>query len=257
VQALAGQTVEVPFRGTGWVYLGEASSRRGLEYASRRLDAEGQTFVFRAAEAGVYELEFYRQDFIRDYIINDTVTVIVGEPPPASSPSARFGADADRGVAVAEPRWPVIAGRTGPATGPVAPEPQAVPPSPSPGGAPVEADRAAASGSAESAAVEPPALLPRDTDAEDYLRRAREEYQEERYPQSMAILDQFLERFPLGSDEAWWLYGQICEKQGPSRNIRLALDCYRRLVAGYPQSSHYREARSRIAWLERYYINIQ
>jgi outer membrane protein assembly factor BamD (BamD/ComL family) len=100
-------------------------------------------------------------------------------------------------------------------------------------------------------------LLPRDTAAEEYVRRAREEYQEERYPQAMTILDQFLERFPLGSDEAYWLYAQIGEKQGPSRDIRLALDYYRRLVAEYPQSSHYREARRRIAWLERYYINIQ
>jgi outer membrane protein assembly factor BamD (BamD/ComL family) len=73
----------------------------------------------------------------------------------------------------------------------------------------------------------------------------------------MALLDQFLERFPLGSDEAYWLYAQLCEKQGPSRNIRLALDYYRRLVAEYPQSGHYRDARRRIAYLERRYINIR
>ena len=279
VQALAGQTVEIPFRGAGWVYLGEASSKRGMDYASRRLDAEGQTFVFRAVDPGVYELKFYRQDFIRDYIINDVVTVVVGEPPLAlpSSPSSRFGPAVDRGVVVAEPRWPVIASRTGPETGPAAPEPQAGSPSPAsgaadpsgtavpdtPGGAsvaaraPVEAGGAVAVGDAESAAAEPSLLLPRDTAAEEYMRRAREEYQGGRYPQAMAILDQFLERFPLGSDEAWWLYAQICEKQGPSRNIRLALDYYRRLTAEYPQSSHYREARRRIAYLERYYINIQ
>jgi hypothetical protein len=282
VRALAGQTVEVPFRGTGWVYLGEASSKRGLDYASRRLDPEGQTFVFRAAEAGVYELKFYRQDFIRDYIINDAVTVIVEEPPQAlsASPPSRFGAAVDRGVAVAEPRWPVIAGRTMPETGPAEPAARAGPPPPdsdtagpatrsgssasgaagpsgvpglvAPGEAPAEAGR-----DAESVADEPSMLLPPNTAAEEYVRRAREEYQGERYPQSVAILDQFLERFPLGSDEAYWLYAQICEKQGPSRNIRLALDYYRRLTAEYPQSSHYREARRRIAWLERYYINIQ
>jgi outer membrane protein assembly factor BamD (BamD/ComL family) len=126
-----------------------------------------------------------------------------------------------------------------------------------PGGAPAAADGAtdgeAALGGPESAA----AVLPRDTAAEEYLRRAREEYQGERYPQAMAILDQFLERFPLGSDEAYWLYARICEKQGPSRNIRLALDYYRRLVAEYPQSGRYSDARRRIAYLERYYINIQ
>jgi hypothetical protein len=277
VRALAGQTVEVPFRGAGWVYLGESSSKRGVDYASRRLDGEGQTFVFRALEAGVYELKFYRQDFIRDYIINDLVTVIVEEPPPALSGSPALRSGADRGVAVAEPRWPTVAGRTAPAaedaaleagdaaleTGDAAPAAKARPPvsgaaapgAAVPGGAPAAADGAAAPGDAESAAAE--SSLPQGAAAEEYVRRAWEEYQGGRYPQSQAILDQFLERFPLGSDEAYWLYAQVCEKQGPTRNIRLALDYYRRLVAEYPQSSHYNDARRRIAYLERYYINIQ
>jgi hypothetical protein len=329
VRALTGQIVEVPFRGTGWVYLGEASSKRGVDYSSRRLDGEGQTFVFRAVDAGVYELKFYRQDFIRDYIINDMVTVIVEEPPQALS---RSGSAAER--VVAEPRWPTVAGRSAPGTGDATSEagearpatgnagpaardatlgtrdagpaardagptardvaptardaapatrdaapgtgnavsaPQAGPAVPGaagiagavvpgtavPGGASVTADGAtdggAALGDAESAA----AVLPRDTAAEEYLRKAREEYRGERYPQATAILDQFMERFPLGSDEAYWIYAQICEKQGPSRNIRLALDYYRRLVAEYPQSGRYNDARRRIAYLERYYINIQ
>jgi hypothetical protein len=271
VRALAGQTVEVPFRGSGWVYLGESSSQRGVDYVSRRLDSEGQTFVFRAVEAGTYELKFYRQDFIRDYIINDMVTVIVGEPSLSAPP--RFGAAEDRGVAVAEPRWPTLAGRTAP--GDAAPGLQAAPaaraapvtqadPPALPAVAPATPPAAGSSGApvaeggaAESPAVEPSPALPQDTATEEYLRRAREEYEGERYPQSMAILDQFLTRFPLGSDEAYWLYAQVCEKQGPSRNIRLALDYYRRLVAEYPQSSHYNDARRRIAYLERYYINIQ
>jgi outer membrane protein assembly factor BamD (BamD/ComL family) len=99
--------------------------------------------------------------------------------------------------------------------------------------------------------------VPGGSAPEEYLRRAREEYQGGRYPEARAILDQFLEGFPLGSDEAYWLYAQVCERQGPTRNIRLALDYYRRLVAEYPQSGHYNEARRRIAYLERYYINIQ
>jgi hypothetical protein len=311
--------VEVPFRGTGWVYLGESSSKRGLDYASRRLDGEGQTFVFRAVEAGVYELKFYRQDFIRDYIINDRVTVMVEEPSLAVS---RSGAVAER--VVAEPRWPTLAGRTtpgtgdaGPGTGDTAPGTGTATPAagaaasgtgtatPAAGAASGTGAAASAAGAAtpaagtavsgtgsaapaaragraapgaagtpeaavagsavpggapaadEAAAGLAAAVLPQDTAAEEYLRRAREEYQGERYPQATAILDQFLERFPLGSDEAYWLYAQICEKQGPSRNIRLALDYYRRLTAEYPQSGHYGDARRRIAYLERYYLNIQ
>jgi outer membrane protein assembly factor BamD (BamD/ComL family) len=92
---------------------------------------------------------------------------------------------------------------------------------------------------------------------EEYLSRARAESEAGRLPQALGILDQFRGRFPLGSDEAWWLYAQLYEAPGSERDIRAALDYYRRLVNEYPQSKRYADARRRIAYLERYYINIQ
>jgi hypothetical protein len=100
-------------------------------------------------------------------------------------------------------------------------------------------------------------LMPEDTLTEDYLRRAREEYEAGRIPEGLALMDLFRERFPAGGDEAWWLYGQLLEYNSPRRDIRAALEYYRRLIRDYPQSSHYAEARRRIAYLERYYFNIQ
>jgi tetratricopeptide (TPR) repeat protein len=109
-----------------------------------------------------------------------------------------------------------------------------------------------------TAAAEPPeiALPPASLPAE-YLRRAREEFDAGRVSAAIGILDQFRDRFPAGSDEAWWLYGQLYEANSPRRDIRTALDYYRRLMREYPQSGRCNDARRRIAWLERYYINIQ
>ncbi|MDR1278194.1 MAG: hypothetical protein LBK02_05545, partial [Treponema sp.] len=104
IRATVGQLVEIPFRGTGWVYLGELGARRGVNYESRRLEPEGQSFVFRAEAAGTYALKFYKQDFIRDYILNDYVQVIVGEAPETSA-SGWFSPSLDRGRVRAE-RWP-------------------------------------------------------------------------------------------------------------------------------------------------------
>jgi hypothetical protein len=258
---VAGQIVEVPFRGTGWVYLGESGSKRGINYNTRRLDPEGQTFIFQAAEPGVYELKFYRQDFIRDYLINDLVTVIV-EDAPQDSPA--FGVPVDRDRVIAEPRWPAIP--PGPSS--VA---ETAPPVPPDRGGPVntpvieEAAPAAFPASAPAASPQggipetgtPGLTLPPGTSAEEYLRRAREEYGADRIPEAIAMLNQFMAQFPLGSDEALWLYAQAYEKQGPLRDIRLSLDYYRRLVNEYPQSNRYNDSRRRIAYLERYYINIQ
>ncbi|MCL2213576.1 MAG: tetratricopeptide repeat protein [Treponema sp.] len=104
VRANVGQILEIPFRGNGWVYLGELASRRGIVYSSRRNDTDGQSFVFSLDEAGTYVLKFYRQDFIRNFIINDHVQVIVGEAPAAVT--GWFNPSYDRGRVIAQPRWP-------------------------------------------------------------------------------------------------------------------------------------------------------
>jgi hypothetical protein len=294
VRATAGQIVEIPFRGTGWVYLGEMASRRGIAYSSRRLDPEGQSFIFRAEEAGSYVLKFYKEDFIRDYILNDYVQVIVGEVPGGSA--GWFSPPVDRGRVTAEPRWPSAAGQAEPgrrepgADRPPAsgtalpadspregsvqgaregdvrgtpPDEQTVPadsPARPGAGEPDGADNTDGEGETGTAEPEepfpagavPPGALP-----ETYFQKALEEFNAGRTGGAIAIMDSFRERFPSGSDEAWWLLGQFYEANSPSRDIRTSLDYYRRLVREYPQSRRYDDARQRIAYLERFYINIR
>jgi tetratricopeptide (TPR) repeat protein len=279
-----GQTIEIPFRGTGWVYLGELRSRPGVAYNSRRSDAEGQTFVFRAAEPGTFGLKFYKQDYIRDYILNDHVQVIVGEAPEREL----FTPSGDRGRVITAPRWPYLPGEEPPA-GTVGDEPNvsasssgetAVPQTPQPrsqkapqGSPPVRAEGrdddgivpvAPPQAVSPTAAGEQPDLpgnggpaLPEDARPDEYFSRARDAFEKGQIEQALALLDRFRERYPLGSDEAWWLYGQFLEAAGPNRDIRLALDYYRRLVREYPQSPRYNDARRRIAYLERFYFNIR
>jgi hypothetical protein len=299
VRATVGQLVEIPFRGTGWVYLGELGARRGVAYDSRRLDPEGQSFIFRAEAAGVYALKFYKQDFIRDYILNDYVQVVVGEAP-ESSGAGWFNPPLDRGRVSAE-RWPssleeagaAARSRAGSQAGAVPPadaDSSAGAADPADAVPPAGADSPAEQPSAEETAgagtppparqgisdegivpVRPPAaagqqgtavpetapVLPEGSLPEAYAQRAQDEFDAGRVAEALAVLDQFRERFPAGSDEIWWLYGQFYEANSPSRNIRTALDYYRRLVREYPQSRRYNDARRRIAYLERYYINIQ
>jgi hypothetical protein len=243
--------VEIPFRGTGWVFLGELEARRGIVYGSRRLDPEGQSFIFRTEEAGTYALKFYKQDFIRDYILNDYVQVIVGETPE----SPHFTLSTDRGRVIAEPRWPRLpepASSPGQAAVSVGSLPMGD--SPQGEGRPVAPVPTPEQGPGSSAASQAPSgpLSP-----ERYTTQAREAYDAGRIPQALSILDQFREIYPVGSDEAWWLYGQLLEANSPHRDVRSALDYYRRLVREYPQSPRFDEARRRIAYLERYYFNIQ
>ena len=276
VRVIAGQLVEIPFRGTGWVFLGELGSRRGISYDSRRLDPEGQSFIFRAETPGTYILKFYKQDFLRDYIINDHVQVIVGEAADSTG-IGWFNAPIDRGRIVAEPRWPLIEGSVPPAesnaqTAPLAaqemqnaaamqndpnaedsriiqdPIPSAI--------TGLEASQPGNSPGIAQSSPENPSP-PVYSGPDEYVRRAREEFDAGRVESALSILDKFRELYPLGTDEAWLLYGQLLEANSPGRDIRLALDYYRRLVRDYPQSPRVQEAQRRIAYLERFYFNLR
>jgi hypothetical protein len=262
--------------------LGEAGSKRGLSYVSRRIEPEGQNFIFLAEETGEYELRFYKQDFIRDYILNDHVRVIVedglGENSFFYTPPGTGLGDAGNSV-VAEPRWPLSA--AGPAALPEDPGAVGTERPESGGGAGPAVNGAntaaplgtgagprgpeeGANTAAETGAV--PAQRPgqgsagtekEDVEPSALVRRAREEQEGGHIPEALALLDRFRERFPLGSDEAWWLYGQLLEAPGPNRDIRRALEFYRRLVNEYPQSKRCEDAKKRIAYLERFYFNIR
>lgn len=288
VRATVGQLVEVPFNGTGWVFLGELGSRKGLPYDSRRLDAEGQSFVFRAEAAGIFALKFYKQDFVQDYILNDYVQVTIAELPGLTSIGG-FNAPRDRGRVVAEPRWPssdresvdrnsatvhsepvatpmsaVSAGESA-AVGDIVVESSVTPVIPPPAANSSEnvntgssVPQAAPETTGSSSSVPPGApSFPETALPEEYLDRARREYEAGTVGVALQVLDLFRERFPAGSDEAWWLYGRALEAAGPNRDIKSSLGFYKRLVSEYSQSSRYAEARKRIAYLERYYFDIR
>ena len=102
-----------------------------------------------------------------------------------------------------------------------------------------------------------PVLQNEPEDPAGFVRQAQQEFNAGRVEAALVILDAMKQRFPSGSDEAWWLYGQLLEANSPSRDIRLALEYYRRLVREYPQSGRASEAQQRIAYLERYYFNIR
>jgi hypothetical protein len=330
VRATVGQTIEIPFTGTGWVYLGELASRRGVVYDSRRLDREGQTFIFKAEETGTYALKFFKENFVGGYILNDHVQVIVGEAPAPST--GWFNSPVDRGRVIAEPRWPnpfqeaeirrgslstrpsadsppVTARDIVPVPGvpvtppaqssaaqPAATQPTAAqtPTAQSPAAANVPpAPQAQPSAPAQPSAVATPSAPPltaatlpgtpppqalvspppssSDTPQSDstatesgdpaspdvLLQRAKEAFDGGNAAAAIALLDQLKGYYPGGTDELYWYYGQFYEANTPSRNILLSLDYYKRLVNEYPQSTRFNDARRRIAYLERYYINIQ
>jgi len=332
-----GQLVEIPFRGRDWVFIGEVGARRGIAYDSRKMDLEGESFIFRVDAPGVYALKFYRQDFARDLVLNDHVQIVAGGTPETTG-LGWFNPPIDRSRVVVGPRWPnffdqppqrpesraeqqlsraveenvpvyqptaetrqadaragqpAVAARTPTTAQPQAPattqqpaarapataqppataqQPKAAPqPAPAPARQPSNArtEPARPQGLSGGTAVAqaspvqqpppdpppPPVAEPKNPDT--ILKEARDEFNAGRIASALTLLDEFRRFYPSGSDEAWWLYGQCYEANSPNRNMLSALDYYRRLVRDYPQSSRLTDARRRVAYLERFYINIQ
>ena len=285
VRATVGQLVEIPFYGTGWVFLGEIGARRGITFDSRRLDDEGQSFIFRTETPGTYILRFYRQDFIRDFVINDHVQVIISEAPDTSG-TGLFSPPIDRGRVIAEPRWPpldqppqasspaiaVPPSAAIPAAPPVETQPQAVPPALPPGALPPPA---ASTDVFEGGIfdyifpdegftdlpeyiVEDPSPSVISISPEELLNLARAEFNSGRIESSLSYMDVLVTEYPSSlSDEALWLLGQLYEANSPLRDIRLSLEYYQRLIREYPQSPLVLDAQRRISFIERFYFNIR
>ena len=292
VRATVGQIVEIPFRGNNWIYLGELASRRGIVYNSRRNDPDGQSFIFTLEDAGAYVLKFYRQDFIRDYIINDHVQVIAGEAPAATA--GWFNPSVDRGRVIAEPRWPsvleeaqirngqrpdtvpvvsgnapdlsAVQGQTAQQSAAVTPAAAQIPASQTPSAvsqAAAVSPNASQLQSADNlrqvndAAAQTVPAAPERLPPDVILHRAKESFDRGNVAGAISSLNQYMQYYPGGSDEAYWMMGQFYEANSPERNILLSLDYYKKLVNEYPQSARFADARSRIAYLERFYINIR
>jgi len=330
IRVTVGQIIEIPFRGNGWVYLGELASRRGVVYNSRRSDPEGMSFIFSVEEPGTFTLKFYREDFTRGYIINDYVQIIAGAA--AAPGTAWFNPMIDRSRVVAEPRWPSVieeaemrrrleSGRaarssetavftptasqenaqqtTAPSLERTLPSQQTPQQTQQQGSAtqqgnatqtpplqttaPVVTQTPPSQTAAPVATQTPPlqttapavtqtpertqeeaentspvtAVIQESISPNMLLPRAKETFDAGNAAGAIALLDQYMQHYPNGSDEAYWLLGQFYEANTPSRNILLSIDYYKRLVNEYPQSNRLNDARRRIAYLERFYINIQ
>jgi hypothetical protein len=61
----------------------------------------------------------------------------------------------------------------------------------------------------------------------------------------------------LSADSDLWEQAQAAEKPGAGFDIQKAIKLYGRIVDDFPQSAHYEAARSRLAYLQRNYIELR
>jgi hypothetical protein len=74
------------------------------------------------------------------------------------------------------------------------------------------------------------------------------------------ILDRGLENDSAGEDqleEIYFALGKLYEKPGPLRDEPTAVGYYRKVVHGFPSGVYWQEAKERIRYLERHYLQLR
>ncbi len=257
VSLSSGQTLEVSYPGTGWVFLGDSSSRNGLSYLQRKLDGKDTLFSFRARNPGDYVLEFSRFDLLTDAYVPDALSVTVTEPSERKTGAVRA------------PSWRVVRESAEPIQkiappSSISDEPSlrtfSPPPSTaSPSSAPVSTSTASApsTGATPTASDAPVAASSSASSAAEFLAQARASLAAGKPGEALAALDSFFMNATESLDEGWFLRGQSFEAASPDRDIRKAIQAYETLTKAYPASVRWKDADARIRYLRQFYLQIR
>ena len=276
------QRLELTYPGHGWVYVGEQTSQPGLKYEQRKLQDNNSIFMFTAEKKGDYVLHFSYFDVFTNEFITDAVAVSVSA---ARSPAAKamvkapeYQGEVDAAETQAKKNTKETASQpssnsaanTG--TGTATHTAQAASEAPQTAGSGLQSknsEQAIAAGTTEaaspvmgntgsitaqnSAAADAEAPLSSD----QLLEKARTAIAAADAGTALTYLDNFFTTAEEKLDEGWFLKGRAYELNGSVRNIRLALDAYKTLTDGFPQSKYWAEADARIRYITGFYINIQ
>ena len=277
------QRLELTYPGHGWVYVGEQTSQPGLKYEQRKLQDNNSIFMFTAEKKGDYILHFSYFDVFTNEFVTDAVAVSVSAARSTAAkamvkaPDYQSEADSDATEAQANKNTQVAASQpssnstanTG--TGTTTHTAQAASEAPQTASTgsqsktleqPMSAGTAEAASSAagntgDSTGKVPTAASEEVLSPDQLLEKARTAIAAADAGTALTYLDNFFTTAEEKLDEGWLLKGRAYELNGSMRNIRLALDAYKTLTDGFPQSKYWAEADARIRYITGFYINIR
>ena len=277
------QRLELTYPGHGWVYVGEQTSQPGLKYEQRKLQDENSIFMFTAEKKGDYILHFSYFDVFTNEFVTDAVAVSVSAARSTAAkamvkaPDYQTEADSDATEAQANKNTQAAASQSSSnstantGTGTTTHTAQAASEAPqtaSTGSQSKTSEQAMTAGTAEAASSaagntgdstgqSPTAASEEVLSPDQLLEKARTAIAAADAGKALTYLNNFFTTAEEKLDEGWLLKGRAYELNGSMRNIRLALDAYKTLTDGFPQSKYWAEADARIRYITGFYINIQ
>ena len=277
------QRLELTYPGHGWVYVGEQTSQPGLKYEQRKLQDENSIFMFTAEKKGDYILHFSYFDVFTNEFITDAVAVSVSAARSTAAkamvkaPDYQTEADSDTTevqtnkntqAAASQPSSSSTANTGIGTTTHTAQAASEAPQTAGTGSQSKTSEQAMSVGTAEAASSTagntgdsngqgPTAASEEVLSSDQLLEKARTAIAAADAGTALTYLDNFFTTAEEKLDEGWLLKGRAYELNGSMRNIRLALDAYKTLTDGFPQSKYWAEADARIRYITGFYINIR
>ncbi len=238
-----GDTVDLFFPGRGWVYDQSSSSAGGVDFQKRYYDEERTEFVFKVSSPGSFQLSFFREDLgtgEQEKRIVDLISSAAGRPSGSEEvvlrqsgseePAQETGSAVDRiESAVARSDADILSNHV------------------------EELSRWAAGDEVTE--------IPSTGEKLEIVLAAAQLLSEEGYEhEAVRILDRSLENGSVEEDQLEQIYfslGKLYEKPGPVRDEPTAVGYYRKVVSRFPSGVHWQEAKERIRYLERHYLQLR
>ena len=228
------QRIRVLYPGEKWVFLGEQTSQKGLNYEQRRFKSGDTEFTFYAKEAGDYILNFSRYDAYSNSFIKDALKVHVGDKISGAQPYVK-APDYVLPTTLRDTTAlkPVLESKANTATT----KPQVLKPT---------ADL----------------TVPNDTDTQvvsstDLLEKAKKEIAAGDAKNAITDLNRFLRSSTNRLDEAYFYLGQAYELNGSEKNIKEAYKAYKTVTSAFIDSDFWQRSDERIRYIKRFFIDIE
>ena len=279
---LKGQNIDFSYPGEGWVYLGEETSQKGLNYVKRKMEDGKTFFTFTAENEGNYVLNFsYFDVFSGDFIV-DAVSVKVMPNNGGVQKDALVleyqGKNEKKGKEEQSKKSPnevnVDADKVSINTENI--EKKEVNPINQPSNKMTESNvetlKPATSTKEQDgtsykepevftniASISPENAKKRVSgeDAKKIINEVSEAISKGNAKRALERLDDFFAVASTNMDEAYFLRGKAYELNTEQKNIKMALASYKFLTKTFPNSPLWNEADARIRYIEKFFVKIK
>lgn len=259
-----GQTLEVLYPGSGWIYMGTTDNTKDFSFLGKKLGTENTKFTFKAKKQGNKILHFYKNDILTQNYIDDYLEVEILSEKDSSNkivqaPEYKQSIPKKVQTEIAETKTQneisqITQNDETTQTNQTTNENIS---SQKTQNSSILEDSSSSTKQTSSSTEENQnenndEIAEIDTTA--LLEEAESLYNEKNYKDALSKLETYIEYSKDNRDKALYLQGQIYETDGEYKNVKKAIESYKTLTKNYPASSYWDSANKRIIYLTKFYL---